>query len=66
MSFSENTPEALLEKVRPEILVKGGDYSEDQVVGGEFVKAYGGVVKVLSHVENCSTTAIVNKIKQDR
>ncbi|MDH2432236.1 bifunctional D-glycero-beta-D-manno-heptose-7-phosphate kinase/D-glycero-beta-D-manno-heptose 1-phosphate adenylyltransferase HldE [Pokkaliibacter sp. MBI-7] len=66
VSFSEDTPEALLEKVRPEILVKGGDYSEDQVVGGEFVKAYGGVVKVLSHVENCSTTAIVNKIKQDR
>lgn len=66
VSFSEDTPERLLAKVRPDVLVKGGDYSEAQVVGGEFVKSYGGEVRVLSHVENVSTTAIVNKIQANK
>lgn len=62
-SFEGDTPEALLQKIKPDVLVKGGDYSEDQVVGKEIVKAYGGEVKVMSHVDNCSTTDIVNKIR---
>src|SRR5690606_37842900 len=45
VSFSEDTPESLLELVRPDVLVKGGDYSEDQVVGSELVHSYGGKVK---------------------
>jgi D-beta-D-heptose 7-phosphate kinase / D-beta-D-heptose 1-phosphate adenosyltransferase len=45
-------------------LVKGGDYSVDQVVGADIVNAYGGKVKVLGLVENSSTTAIVDKIRQ--
>ena len=63
VSFAEDTPERLLEQIRPEVLVKGGDYGLDQVVGGEFVKSYGGEVKVLSFLDNCSTTAIVEKIQ---
>jgi len=63
LSFSEDTPERLLEQVRPEVLVKGGDYSVDQVVGGDFVASYGGEVKVLAFVDNCSTTRIVEKIQ---
>ena len=63
VSFAEDTPENLLEKVRPDVVVKGGDYSEDQVVGGEFVRSYGGEVKVLAFLDNCSTSAIVEKIK---
>lgn len=63
VSFAEDTPERLLEQVRPEILVKGGDYGLDGVVGGEFVRSYGGEVKVLSFLDNCSTTAIVEKIQ---
>lgn len=63
VSFAEDTPERLLQQVRPEVLVKGGDYGLDEVVGGEFVKTYGGEVRVLSFLDNCSTTAIVEKIQ---
>lgn len=60
--FDEDTPERLLRRVKPDVLVKGGDYSEDQVIGNQIVKAYNGSVKVLSFYDNCSTTSIVNKI----
>lgn len=63
--FSEDTPERLLEQVKPDVLVKGGDYGIDGVVGGEFVRSYGGEVRVLSFLDNCSTTAIVEKIQSD-
>ena len=51
--------------IKPDVLVKGGDYTEDQVVGHEIVRGYGGDVQVLSFFDNCSTTAIVEKIQQD-
>jgi D-beta-D-heptose 7-phosphate kinase/D-beta-D-heptose 1-phosphate adenosyltransferase len=63
VSFSEDTPENLLKQVRPDVLVKGGDYGLEQVVGADIVKAYGGEVRVLGLVENSSTTAIVEKIR---
>ncbi len=63
VSFSEDTPERLLEQVRPDVLVKGGDYGIDQVVGADIVRSYGGEVRVLGLVENSSTTAIVDKIR---
>ncbi|MDU9413632.1 bifunctional D-glycero-beta-D-manno-heptose-7-phosphate kinase/D-glycero-beta-D-manno-heptose 1-phosphate adenylyltransferase HldE [Pseudomonas sp. zfem005] len=63
VSFSEDTPERLLGQVKPDILVKGGDYGIEQVVGADIVKAYGGEVRVLGLVENSSTTAIVEKIR---
>lgn len=63
VAFEDDTPERLLEQLRPDVLVKGGDYRENEVVGWEIVKAYGGDVKVLSFFDNCSTTAIVEKIK---
>lgn len=62
--FDEDTPERLLRRLKPDVLVKGGDYREDQVVGAELVKTYGGQVKVLSFFDNCSTTSIVNRIRQ--
>lgn len=64
ISFPEDTPENLLSHVRPDVLVKGGDYSIDQVVGADIVQVYGGEVKVLGLVENSSTTAIVEKIRK--
>ncbi|MEX2130580.1 MAG: bifunctional D-glycero-beta-D-manno-heptose-7-phosphate kinase/D-glycero-beta-D-manno-heptose 1-phosphate adenylyltransferase HldE [Pseudohongiellaceae bacterium] len=64
VSFSEDTPESLLETLQPEVLVKGGDYSMDEVVGGGYVQKYGGEVKVLEFLDNCSTSAIVEKLKQ--
>ncbi|WP_415889982.1 bifunctional D-glycero-beta-D-manno-heptose-7-phosphate kinase/D-glycero-beta-D-manno-heptose 1-phosphate adenylyltransferase HldE [Neptuniibacter sp. SY11_33] len=63
--FTEDTPERLLEQVKPDVLVKGGDYGIEGVVGGEFVRSYGGEVRVLSFLDNCSTTAIVEKIQGD-
>ena len=60
--FSEDTPQALLEQIRPDVLVKGGDYGPDEVVGAEFVRSYGGEVRVLSEVEGHSTTKLVKLI----
>jgi D-beta-D-heptose 7-phosphate kinase/D-beta-D-heptose 1-phosphate adenosyltransferase len=62
VSFAGDTPEELLQQLRPDILAKGGDYSKEQVVGWQIVEGYGGEVKVLSFFDNLSTTAIVEKI----
>jgi D-beta-D-heptose 7-phosphate kinase/D-beta-D-heptose 1-phosphate adenosyltransferase len=62
--FTEPTPERLLKKLKPDVLAKGGDYAEDQVVGAPIVKGYGGEVKVLSLLANRSTTSVVNKIRR--
>ena len=64
VAFSEDTPENLLEMVKPDVLVKGGDYSVDEVVGGEIVSGYGGEVAVLKLVDGLSTTALAEKIKR--
>ena len=58
--FEEDTPEALLELLRPDILVKGG--TTTVVVGREMVEGYGGKVLVLPPVEGLSTTRIINRI----
>jgi len=65
-SFEGDTPEALLQQVQPDILVKGGDYDKKGVVGWEIVEGYGGEVRVMGLVENCSTTAIVEKIGREQ
>lgn len=65
VSFAEDTPEALLEEVRPDCLIKGGDYGIKEVVGADLVQGYGGEVKVLSFLDNCSTSAIVEKIGEE-
>ena len=63
VGFDEDTPERLLEEIRPDVLVKGGDYRNEQVVGGDIVREYGGSVKVLTLVEDLSTSEIVDRIK---
>jgi D-beta-D-heptose 7-phosphate kinase / D-beta-D-heptose 1-phosphate adenosyltransferase len=65
VAFSEDTPEKLLREVKPDVLIKGGDYDIDHVVGSGYVHSYGGQVKVLSFLDNCSTSAIVSKIRDD-
>jgi D-beta-D-heptose 7-phosphate kinase/D-beta-D-heptose 1-phosphate adenosyltransferase len=65
VGFSEDTPETLLEALRPDVLVKGGDYAPGQVVGADIVRRHGGEVRVLGLVADCSTTAIVERIQQD-
>ena len=61
--FSEDTPQALIAAVLPDILVKGGDYEVEQIAGHKEVLANGGEVKILSFTDNCSTSSIVAKIK---
>lgn len=60
--FDEDTPYALIKGVQPDILVKGGDYRVDEVVGRDIVEAKGGEVKILPFVEGKSTTGIIEKI----
>jgi D-beta-D-heptose 7-phosphate kinase/D-beta-D-heptose 1-phosphate adenosyltransferase len=64
IGFEDDTPEHLIDVIRPDVLVKGGDYkSIEDVVGFAQVQAYGGVVKVLGEVENLSTTRLISKIR---
>ena len=60
--FEEDTPENLIKLLKPDVLVKGGDWKVDQIVGSDFVMSYGGKVKSLQFVKGKSTTNIVSKI----
>jgi len=60
--FGDETPIELIKKVRPDVLVKGGDWKVDQIVGSDFVMSYGGEVKSLPFHQGRSTSNIVNKI----
>ena len=62
VSFDEDTPEPLLTRFRPDVLAKGGDYQRHEVVGADLVTSYGGEVQVLDRVEDCSTTAILDRL----
>ncbi|WP_191603658.1 bifunctional D-glycero-beta-D-manno-heptose-7-phosphate kinase/D-glycero-beta-D-manno-heptose 1-phosphate adenylyltransferase HldE [Marinomonas algicola] len=59
--FDEDTPKAIIEALSPDVLVKGGDYSIDTIVGAEHVLSSGGEVKVLTFVDGYSTTKIIEK-----
>lgn len=61
--FGEDTPAKLIEAVRPDVLVKGGDYKIETIVGAPFVMSYGGEVKVLQFVDGRSTTGLVKKMQ---
>ena len=62
--FEESTPLELIKYLKPDILIKGGDWPEEKVVGREEVKKWGGRVAIIPEVEGKSTTSIVEKIKQ--
>lgn len=62
--FSEDTPERLICRVLPDVLVKGGDYTIEQIAGGQCVQKNGGDVIILSFKDNCSTSAIVKRIQE--
>ena len=63
ISFSEETPLSLIKKIKPHVLVKGGDYSLDDVIGGKEVIQNGGEVRILSFKKGFSTTAIIEKLQ---
>ena len=60
--FDDDTPHELLRRIRPDVLVKGGTYAPDEVVGREIVLGYGGKVCVAGKIDAVSTTAIVAKV----
>lgn len=61
--FEEDTPEELIKVVRPDVLVKGGDYTLDNIVGADFVTQNGGTVTTIPFVEGFSSTRIIEKLK---
>ena len=62
--FNEDTPYDLISSVKPDFLVKGGDWKEDQIVGSDIVKLYGGKVISLKFVDSYSTSNIIERIKK--
>ena len=63
VTFEEDTPWDLLQALQPDILVKGGDYALESIIGADIVLKRGGKVMTLPFVEGYSTTSIEQKIK---
>ncbi|MGC9006459.1 MAG: D-glycero-beta-D-manno-heptose 1-phosphate adenylyltransferase [Sulfurihydrogenibium sp.] len=61
--FDEDTPERLIKEIKPDVLVKGGDWKVENIVGADFVKSYGGKVLTIDFVYDTSTTKIISKIR---
>ncbi len=59
--FTEETPLSLIKQVRPDLLVKGGDWKKEQIVGSDFVSTYGGETKSLQFIDGKSTTSLILK-----
>jgi D-beta-D-heptose 7-phosphate kinase/D-beta-D-heptose 1-phosphate adenosyltransferase len=64
--FDEETPMNLIQALRPDVLVKGGDYTPETVVGRELVESYGGRVAICPRLDGLSTTNLVRKIQERR
>ena len=61
--FDQDTPFELVQRLQPDVIVKGGDYSPDTIVGAELVAARGGRVVVVPLVAGQSTTSIIEKLR---
>lgn len=64
--FDEDTPLALVEAIEPDVIVKGGDYSEETIVGASVVRSRGGRVVVVPLTPGQSTTSIIEKLRAER
>ena len=63
--FSEDTPLELVNTLKPDVIVKGGDYTESTIVGAKEVKGWGGKVVVVPLTPGQSTTAIIGKLSEE-
>ena len=61
--FDEDTPLELIQALKPDVIVKGGDYTPETVVGNDFVKTYGGETVIIPLVDGFSTTGLIAKMK---
>lgn len=64
--FDAPTPEGLIRKIRPDFLVKGGDWKKKDIVGSGFVESYGGKVLSIPFVDGFSTTRLIQRINSSR
>ncbi|HEY3133607.1 MAG TPA: D-glycero-beta-D-manno-heptose 1-phosphate adenylyltransferase [Gemmatimonadaceae bacterium] len=64
--FPDDTPLGLVKHLKPDVIVKGGDYSEETIVGAAEVKSWGGKVVVVPLTPGHSTTAIIRKLSETR
>ncbi len=60
--FDEDTPLRLIKEIKPDILVKGGDWKRENIVGADFVQSYGGEVKTIDFVFDISTSKIIERV----
>ncbi|MDP2876249.1 MAG: D-glycero-beta-D-manno-heptose 1-phosphate adenylyltransferase, partial [Holophaga sp.] len=62
VTFEEDTPDELIKIIKPDVLVKGGDYTLDEIVGRSFVESYGGRVELIPLVDGKSTTNLIERV----
>lgn len=62
--FYEHTPENLIHAIKPDVLVKGGDWEKEEIIGSNFVESYGGQVKTVPYLKGFSTTEIIERSKK--
>ena len=62
--FDEDTPYNLIQSIQPDILVKGSDYKEENIVGADIIKAKGGKIVTMDFIPGFSTSSIIEKIKE--
>jgi rfaE bifunctional protein nucleotidyltransferase chain/domain len=60
--FKDPTPYAVIGKIKPDILVKGGDWKRKDIIGSDIVRSYGGKVRTINFVKGYSTTSLIKKI----
>src|SRR5579872_6750592 len=65
VSFDQDTPQALIEYLRPDVLVKGGDYIAEKIAGYDIVTSYGGRVEIIDFVPGRSTTNLIDSINKN-
>jgi rfaE bifunctional protein nucleotidyltransferase chain/domain len=63
--FDEDTPYNLINRIQPDVLIKGSDYSINDIVGSDIVIAKGGKVITIDYIEGYSTSCIIEKLKKD-
>ncbi|HEY1066786.1 MAG TPA: hypothetical protein VGE52_11775, partial [Pirellulales bacterium] len=63
VTFDDDTPDMLIREIQPDVLVKGGDYKAEDLVGAEFVESYGGKVCVTGFIDGASTTNLLKRVQ---
>ncbi|MBL7130863.1 MAG: D-glycero-beta-D-manno-heptose 1-phosphate adenylyltransferase [Candidatus Omnitrophica bacterium] len=60
--FNENTPKRLIKELRPNLLIKGGDWKKKDIVGRDIIESYGGKAKTIAYIKGYSTSAAIERV----